>query len=110
MATEIVRVRSITDTTLEYDMVAIENRGRIERYPFKFSPKDTVDESVVETEVDEARVEDFIAAVTTKVGVVIPQNPLWDDVKTDTDDDGVNDTGEYNWATYGLLYEIVEED
>ena len=109
MATVEVKVRALTDqkTGMEYDMVAIENRGRIERFPFKFSPLGTLDADVFKTVIEAGKQADFEAAVLAKVGVTIAQNPEHDDVKTDTDDDGVNDTGLYNWATYQNLYEIV---
>ena len=110
-----VKVRALTDSVLDWDFVVIGNRSnRMERFAFQISKKGTPDDAVIETEIDADKQADFEAAVTEKEGVVIKQNPEWEDVKTDdgadgdtTADDGINDGDRYNWATYGKLYEIV---
>ena len=109
MGTSLVKVRALTDqgTGMEYDMVVLKNRGRDERYPFKFSPLGTLDANVFATEIDDNLVAEFSAEVVAKVGLTIKQNPSWEDVKNDTTGDGLNDTGDYNWATNSALYEIV---
>lgn len=102
-----VRVRSLTDTILEYDMVVLDSNGTNVRYPFKFSPKGTADADVVITEISDNLSSEFSAKVVAKTGTVRPNNPKWDDVKTDTDGDGANDTGGYGWEQSGALYEII---
>ena len=114
MATEKIKVRALVEGTLEVDMVILENRGRMERFAFYISPKGTVDAAVVETEIASSKKDAFVAAIAAREGTTIQNNPAWEDVKTDdgtegdaTADDGKNEGTRYNWATAGLLYEIV---
>ena len=104
-----VKVRALQDTCLEYDIAVIANTGGdLMRFPFKFSPKGIADASVVENEVDDKLQAAFEAEVAAMEGYTIKQNPDWDDVKTDTDGDGVsNKEPVSNWRETGKLYEIV---
>ena len=115
MATSKIKVRALTESSLDQDFVVIENRAnRMERFVFLVSPLGTVDAAVVETEIDDLHLAAFTAAIAVKEGVTIQNNPNWEDVKTDdgadgdaTADDGINEGTRYNWAKDGLLYEIV---
>jgi len=110
MATTAVKIRGLVPGTLDNDIVVILNReSRMERFGFAISPFGTDDAAVVETLVDDSKLADFSAAVIAKEGVTIVNNPAWEDVKTDTNDDGVSDSDgtRYGWGTNGPLYEIV---
>jgi len=115
MATSKIKVRALTNTSLDQDFVVLKNRANMmERFVFLVSPKGTVDGSVVETEIDDLHTDAFKLAIAAKEGVTIQNNPAWEDVKTDdgtagdtTADDGVNEGTRYNWAEEGKLYEIV---
>lgn len=104
-----VKIRALQDSCLEHDIAVIANTGGVlTRFPFRFSPKGTADASVVETEIADALQTAFEEEVAAMEGYVIKQNPNWDDVKTDTDGDGVSDKEPLaNWATTGKLYEII---
>ena len=108
MAVVDVKVRSLTDTQLEFDFVVLTIGGIEKRHAFQFSPKGTADADVFVTKIADNLQAEFEAQVAGKIGLVIKQNPNWEDVKTDTDGDGVsNDESRYNWSSYGNLYEIV---
>ena len=108
MATSKIKVRARTKSSLDQDFVVIPNRANMmERFVFLVSPLGTVDAAVVETEIDDLHKDAFTKAIAAKEGVTVQNNPAWEDVKTDTDGDGANDTGKYGWAKDGLLYEIV---
>ena len=130
-----IKVLAKTDTVLGHDFVVLKNRsGRMERFAITVNPKGTAAADQVTTKIDgrfliaptspaNAKSE-FKLALEAKVGVTIKQNPDWDDVKTDTDADGVVDRAldldgdgvadpadagkfAYNWATYGALYSFT---
>jgi len=108
MAVISIKVRALADGALDKDMVVVKDgSGRYVRFAFNVSPKGTADSDVVLTKVDQNLLTAVSTAIVGKQGTVIKNNPDWDDVKTDTDDDGVNDTGLYNWVQEGHLYEIV---
>ena len=108
MAVISIKVRGLTPGTLERDIVVIEDSGNnLVRFGFNISPHGTPDSDVVITEVDQSILSKVTAAIVAKKGTVIRNNPNWEDVKTDSDGDGVSDTDRYNWAQEGQLYEII---
>ena len=108
MAIISIKVRGMTEGTLEKDIVVVKDSGGREvRVGFNISPFGTADADVVLTEIDQKILSDVSAAIIEKKGVVVRNNPDWEGVKTDTTGDGVNDTGLYNWVQKGQLYEIV---
>ena len=103
-----IQVRGMTEGTLDNDIVVVKDSGGREvRFAFNISPKGTADADVVTTEVDQKMLADVAAAIVSKKGTVIRNNPAWEDVKTDDDGDGISDTDRYNWAQQGQLYELV---
>jgi len=101
-----VKVRSLVKgAILDVDFVLVELSGRDKRVVFSVSPLGTADANVLETEIEAKYEKEFKEAIVAKRGVVIQQNPKWDDVKTDdgaagdgTADDGKNEGTRYNWA------------
>ena len=126
MATVKIKVRALTKAALDRDFVILKQNDTYKQYFFEVSPFGTDIGNVIETIIPAAREADFKAAIEAKEGITIQQNPKWDDVKTDTDGDGVADKGQdvdndgatdtdqdgnniiaNNWVKNSNLYEIV---
>ncbi len=97
-----IRVIADTDASPEVDKVVYNQEGKI--FAFYVSPKGTIEADAIITPTGNIDTTDLIARIEAMQGIRIEQNPDWDDVKTDTDDDGINDTGDYNWVDNGFLY------
>ena len=107
----VIKVRATTDAYLTADKVALpatsEYRGK--HFGFYVSPKGTADADVVETEtgdIDTAMLKEEIEAMRR---VTIENNPPYDDVKTDTDGDGISDSEpRENWVENpDSIYEVI---
>ncbi len=63
-------------------------------------------ETPAETPVGKIDGDELVKLINKVEAVVIQNNPAWDDVKTDTDGDGVSDSDgtRYGWATDGQRY------
>ncbi len=99
-----IRVVALTDASPEVDKVVYNQDGKI--FAFYVSPKGTIEANAIITPTGNIGLTDLTARIKLMQGIRIVPNPAWDDVKTDTDDDGINDTGDYNWVENGLLYTV----
>ena len=92
---------------LEWGRVVWGDRGQ--PFCFQVSKNGTAvsDQVITETgDIDGALLKTLIEQ---EVGVVRKNNPKWEDVKTDADDDGVSDEDgtRYGWEQEGQLYTVT---
>ena len=102
-----IKVRSNFEGTLAVDTVVISIGGTPTRMRFTVNPVGTPSADCVATLVPGYAAAEFTKNVEALNRLTIKNNPKYDDVKSDTDGDGVNDTGLDNWAKQGLTYVIV---
>ena len=107
----VIKVRATTDEYLSNDIVPLPTYAGYngEHFGFKVSPKGTADADVVETQTGNIDRDMLKAEIEAMRRVTIQNNPKWDDVKTDTNDDGVSDSEpRANWAEYpDSIYEVL---
>ncbi len=95
-------VSNFEGNILEWDNVVWGDNGQLFCFPVDTYGTDIADQALVEVgNMDAAALKVLIDA---RIGVVRQNNPDWDDVKTDTDGDGLANSDNYGWSQEGQLY------
>ena len=105
-----IKVRANTDEYLENDFVPLPTYAGYngEHFGFQVSKKGTPESECIETQTGNIDRDMLKKEIEDMVRVTIQNNPKWEDVKTDTDGDGVSDSEpRANWAEYRGLYEVI---